>query len=112
MNNEENNNKLTTTGVPICCPNCKSKNISFITDYHKCVGLRIVCEILIVLLLFFSAKLIINDILKEESAPIFIVGTIVCAILYVGFKISIYLTEQRTHAKAICRDCGNIWLID
>ena len=95
---------------PIHCHLCGSENIEFVAEYHKAVFLRILASVSILLAVIFSID-IISDIfhLKEHlnTAPI-----IISLVAYVILKSIIYFVENRTHIKAICRDCGNIWVLE
>lgn len=104
--------ELTTVGHPICCPNCMSKNISFVAEYHKYLGLRIACYILFGILAALIYGHIWDFVKNQKSDPLHITASICCTILIIIFEIIIAAGEQRTHIKAICRDCGKIWLID
>ena len=33
---------------PIFCPNCRSLNVEFVTEYHHAIGLRILKKLLII----------------------------------------------------------------
>ncbi|MBQ7923816.1 MAG: hypothetical protein IJ329_00765 [Clostridia bacterium] len=71
-NQEQTSQSNNPTFTPISCPNCKSKNIKFITEYHKCISLRIVtlfCAIIAVVLFRIGAgksALVLAD--KAEDA--------------------------------------------
>ena len=102
-NNVENTNQEAKGNfTPIMCPHCKSKNLAFITEYHKSVGGRI-CAIILLLL---ATILIIMD--QGESYAIGIVMAVFAtfALLYV------IVVESKTNIQCICKDCGFVWLKD
>ena len=50
---------------------------------------------------------LIKALMKEESFSLLMIlllaiGSSLCSLM-------IFLTESKTHIKAICRDCGNLW---
>lgn len=97
--------------MAIICPKCGSKEIAFVTEYHKCLGARIslaitatlfplLCIFAIVLLGFYEARGII-------ALLGFLFGTGIITSI-----ICIIVIESRTHVQAICRNCGNLWLLN
>lgn len=93
---------------PIVCPVCGSREIAFITDHHKCVILKAVCQFIIAIILITFALNIKNALEGKYS----FLAILILIPFYLIFSMIIYSTESTTHAKAICRDCGKIWLID
>lgn len=95
----------------ITCPICGSKEIAFVPEYHKCILFRIIKTIclvaLIVIGLFYIPNLINNTINQT-----LIILAIINFILYLGLETWIKINEEKTHIKAICRNCSNIWQID
>ena len=103
---------------PIICPICGSEELAFVPEYHKSVGYRIACVISLLFCLI-SAGMIIKDLLSTTNVEIqeanmltniflFAFGVV----FFLVFYIVIIAIEHRTHIKAICRDCGYIWLLD
>ena len=93
---------------PVICPKCGSKEIAIITDYHKCIWMKVITNCVIVaIIISFTFEL--TKLNKGEFDYTIIVGLM---IVYIALSIIIYFTESKTHAKAICRDCGHIWLLD
>ncbi len=43
MNNEYTNdlNENSNLPTPITCPRCQSRELAFVTEYHKAIGMRI-----------------------------------------------------------------------
>lgn len=103
---------------PIICPKCLSNNLFFVTEYHKCVWLRLLINVLFVLL-FLS---IINDILfiQQNINNINIKNTLInistisllFLFLILIIKSIINYIESKTHIQAICKDCGHIWFLN
>ncbi len=92
---------------PITCPRCGKRAIAFVTEYHKCIGTRIVSYLFGVASIIFAICYILNR--GKEGEPPYAVAAIACAILYVVCQIIICLVESRTHISAICRECGHVW---
>lgn len=92
---------------PIICPDCGSREIAIITDYHKCIALKFLLNLIIAI-----AFLILVYDLKKITAGEVNPGFMVLLLAYSVVSIIVYIIESKTHAKAICRDCGKIWLID
>lgn len=99
---------VTTQIKPIICPICGNYELSFVTDYHKSIWLKLVNNIILILL-FIT---IIINFSKIISGEIDLTIIILLVSIYTLLNIVIYLTESKTHVKAICRQCGHIWLID
>ena len=88
---------------PILCPRCRSWNLAFITEYHKCIWARI---ILLGLLTISAVSLVSFFTGKEDSLGIAFILLVPEAFL----AILIFITESKTHVQCVCRDCGNVWL--
>ena len=138
---------------PIFCPNCRSLNVEFVTEYHHAIGLRILKKLLIIGMFvagfLFAINLLPshfpdtdksnanqtkNIFVLEEDAPssafpqptasisqesntpskesLYFFILIVLLIGNFILDIIIYVTESKTHVQAICRDCGEIWLLN
>lgn len=93
--------------TPITCPRCKSRELAFVTEYHKAIAGRLSFFFFLAIALFalFSA---IND--KQMS------GAIVVAVSFGLFAIATYICvlveESKTHVQGICKNCGNLWLLN
>ena len=95
--------------APIVCPQCGSKEIAIIGEVHKNIGARVIaCIVLLVTLALAFVDL--KNTLKGGNSYLALV--IVFAALFFLILIFIWISESKSHAKAICRDCGHIWLID
>lgn len=114
------NNKQIT---PIICPNCGSKNLSFVETYRKNVILRIVIAVMVFIicfLIFTELSTIISYIVAQyrgeksnkEFNGITLGFIILLFVLQAFFRLIILAEESKSHAKGICRDCGHIWLLD
>lgn len=95
----------------IKCPNCGSINISFVTEAHKCIVLKIINTLVAVVFIitcFTKLTDIINGTLQSSAITVLsIFGS-----AFVIINIIIYFFESKTHVQAICRDCGNLWLLN
>lgn len=108
--NQNENQAISPKIVPITCPVCGSKNLVFVTEYHKAFGLKIVEIILVAFFLAYFVIATIPELIRGSFAPDLII--ILLPILMISFRIMIVCIENRTHVKVICKDCGNIWLLD
>lgn len=118
--------KLLETGYetmrkPIACPYCKSREIAFVTEYHKATGWRILATIVkyaIIIILITSIPDLLSDLIAYMNSPYNRTpdykfnssGLIFFIVTYLMAKIAINLTESRTHVECICKDCGQVWL--
>ena len=112
--NSETSNTLsnTTNTVPnqieLRCPHCGSTHIEFVTEYHKCIWLRLICNafLIIISILFVSylANAIIGRDADGELPLIIFIG-----ILYLLIQAVVFYTESKTHVQGVCRACGHIW---
>ena len=88
---------------PIQCPECDSRNIALITEYHKSIFGRLLqwLSILITALLVFTNR---NN--KTAYITIAVIGIIIFLLIqaYVSY------VESKTHVQCICKDCGWIWI--
>lgn len=91
----------------ITCPHCGSHNISFVTEYHKCIGARIAVVILSLVAILFQ---FIN--VSENPAAFKTVMTALIGLAIVVILIAIFINESKTHVQSICRDCGHLWLLN
>ncbi len=113
------------------CPHCHCDDLAFVTEYHKADFARSCRFFVRVLLLFFIfaflahleavlAKNMIqaffalfdSNISTEQVQYGFIPIIIVLGII--SFSLSCYIAyvERRTHVQAICRVCGELWLLN
>lgn len=104
----------------ITCPRCKSKNLAFVTEYHKALGLRALESFLQTFLWFLiivgAAGFIIPALPTFEfnftEFPHFIILT---PFVYIAKKIvqhRIIVAESKIHIQSICKDCRHFWLHD
>ena len=99
------------------CPNCGHSHLAFVTEYHKSVFGRLFATIFLaitIFLLFDCGITYLGEVLELKSDPeIENVGTmVVFALLYVCCTIVYNAIESKTHIQAICKDCGNHWLMN
>ena len=89
--------------TPITCPRCHSRELAFVTEYHKAIGTRIVFFFLLAITLFcfFSS-------LQEGGLVVAIVLGLVAFVVY----ICVLLEESKTHVQGICKNCGHLWLLN
>lgn len=97
---QETNEKFT----PIMCPHCKSKNLAFITEYHKSIGGRILFS------LFLTVSIALLLFLFKDYTEILMVLDIIATILTLITGIYVVVVESETHIQCICKDCGFDWL--
>ena len=112
-----------TMRKPISCPYCKSREIAFVTEYHKAIIWRIIAtviKLIITLIIVTSIPDLFSDLLAYINSPynrtpdykfdyngiLFLING------YVITKIIIHIIEARTHVECICKDCGQVWLHD
>ena len=94
----------------ITCPHCKSDRIEFVACYYKQIGARIARELFIFASIICFAVFLFS-LRNEPNASALIVGAILLFIALI-VHLRILFFENGTHIKAICRDCGHIWLLD
>ena len=95
---------------PIACPRCGSRELAFVTEYHKSIFLRILERILLVILLFVAISnfhyLFTTEYERFSDSILFV---------FICFAISSvirFLIESKTHVQVICKDCSNLWLLN
>lgn len=96
---------------PITCPRCGSRSIEFVTEYHKYIWLRLLSLILGSVCAFFALKYIFG-IFFNAANNYDIAYSITVGVFYFTFQLLVWLGESKTHVQGVCRDCGNIWLLD
>lgn len=109
MKGEFNTNPKYTAVV---CPQCGSKNIEFVTEYHKCILARILSALFFVMAII-AAYFEITDLISNfESNGVSTFTLILSVFAYFITQCYIVFVESKTHVQGVCRDCGNIWLIN
>lgn len=108
LNNPMNNNQVYE---PVKCPHCGSTRIEFLTEYHRCIGLRVICIICAALFVFFFVGHLFS-MPTGENREFSIAAMCIAGFFVVAFLIAVWITESKTHIQGICRDCGNIWLLN
>lgn len=101
---------------PITCPHCGSRELAFITEYHKALFAKLLSAVFVAIIIFtffvqdFEYIFIysLTDTKYEFDGSKYIALGI--ALFFT--KIGEYITESRTHIQVICKDCGNQWLFN
>ncbi|MBQ8291882.1 MAG: hypothetical protein IJX88_05205 [Clostridia bacterium] len=122
------------------CPYCKCDDLAFTTEYHKALWLRSIKSVITTLYVLFIIVLIASimgdfgtSVLKMLTGIFKIVGVqlldstnklpdshtkvfFILAIIFYVIRSVLdgYITavESKTHVQAICRVCGNLWLLN
>ena len=94
------------------CPICGYSDLSFVSEYHKNIKMRIFNYIVIFVLAFLSlgflACVIESKKISGELKSFFF-----CFLsLFFVLKVRILFDESRTHVLAVCKNCGTIWNIN
>lgn len=99
---------------PIKCPICGSVELAFVTEYHRAIGTKIVSLILFLIATAALISAVISMITKAQTE----MDGATLSIIIIGYVMALfcksiaYITESKTHVQGICRDCGNIWLLN
>lgn len=114
MKDEEKTQDLPTQVKPITCPRCGSTELAFVTHYKKELLLRIACLICAIISLFIFITNIAPSVFIPSSslAPKDTISFFIFAVFAIIFWIGILLRESETHVQAVCKNCGNIWLLN
>lgn len=96
----------------IICPICGSEHIAFTEEYHKDIINTVFSIISFIAGTICFAFYIKNSFNIENTNHTLLIPTIICFFFSALFYIAKLLTERKTHTKGICKDCGNIWLLD
>ena len=104
----KNNKQKELPKKPITCPRCKSKEINFITEYHKSLACRII-EIIIIAIII---GLCIDKFENSMQSVISDTGLILPTLLFflVCTEIAKHYIESKTNIQCICKDCGWVWI--
>ena len=95
--------------VPITCPRCGKRELAFVTEYHQAIGLRILAIVFGALCLFSAiANLSILTAKNDNNFGGVIIFGIACLVV----KAIQYAVESKTHVQVICKECGNLWLLN
>ena len=122
------------------CPHCHLDDLAFVAEYHKAYFLRFIRSVitfflwLFVILLFASALgelgvfilKLFHGLFNSLNVPLFdsaanapiiqsgFFSTLIIMFYLVRSTLSGYITyiESKTHVQAICRVCGNLWLLN
>ena len=88
------------------CPHCHFDDLAFVTEYHRARLLRF----LEIVFLFISVAVLTVNIVDIKASYLEVLP--VPAILWLFFYIIRCNVESKTHVQAICRVCGEIWLLN
>ena len=97
---------------PIKCPNCGNTELAYVPEYHKYLLLRIFRGIFLIAAIILGSITIPQFAVEMDGMPPTFAPMIITAVIAGVLSIIILIKESRTHIKAICQNCGNIWLID
>lgn len=111
MKNKEKMQDLPTQVKPITCPQCGSTELAFVTHYKKEIILKVICLLCTFIALYAFIMHIFPAIITDHS-PQFVSVFIIFTILAIIFWIGAFIRESETHVQAICKNCGNIWLLN
>lgn len=92
---------------PIRCPSCNSREIAFVTEYHRCIGLRILFYFMLAVCFVICGLEFSNFIKGGEVSYMFFVFPIIL----IAIRVIISVIESHTHVLGICRDCGCQWIV-
>lgn len=101
---------------PIICPRCGSRELAFVTEYHKAIktrALELIAAIALCIAAFIYIPEILTLILTGESIPMLedpVAGLVIMIGIYFIVKLFRMYIESKTHVMAICKDCGATWL--
>ncbi len=98
----------------IVCPNCGSKQIEFVTEYHKCIIARILSSLFLVICVISAVYVIKNSLIVVDDPGSGASTLWLILSLFAVFATQCYIiyNESKTHIQAVCRDCGNIWFLN
>ena len=103
--------KNNSTYGQIRCPHCGSSYIEFVTEYHKCVAMRVLCIIFAVIFVFVFVSHLFS-MPTGENREVSISLMCISGFFFAAFMIAIWIKESKTHVQGVCRDCGHIWLLN
>lgn len=104
-NNANELNKI----KPIICPICGNTELSFVTEKNKNI-LIISLKTISIIVLFITCLVNFNQIINNNiNSGTIIAITITLTLFLICEIISTFF--EHDNIKAICKNCGNIWLI-
>lgn len=100
--------------APVICPYCGKSELAFITENHKCLILRILFYIGLLLTVGFAIRFFDITFWEQEQDyhDIFFILLIISMELTILCRAIISIKEKKIHTKAICKECGHIWYVD
>lgn len=118
---------------PIRCKHCGSTYVEFVSEYHRCLGARILRGIARIFMWYHAVSAFLFWQLLKPANVIGQIFThlsekdienaatnaarsglyaLLIGALVLVLDLIILLKESKTHVKLICRDCGEIYRID
>ena len=101
---------------PITCPRCGSRELAFVTEYHKAIGCRVFATLLTGFLIVLFVIIFGQTFTNATNPSDDVISTVFIAFLVGGIlaivKIAQHSIESQTHIQAICKDCGHLWLLN
>ena len=105
---------------PITCPRCGSRELAFVTEYHKSLFWRFVSILCIIPFIICLGAIVavidkyglrgINNA-SEVISPIIIVSIVFLSIRLICKFVYLFV-ESRTHVQSVCKDCGKLFLLN
>ena len=96
----------------LTCPRCGSLKLEFVTEYHKCILARIFATLLLIGTCISAWTVLLNHLLNTDDGGISTFFIIISITAYFLIQCYIFFTESKTHVQGVCRNCGNIWLLN
>lgn len=90
------------------CPHCHFDDLAFVTEYHKAYVWRFFESLCIPICIFIAIMHLSGQMVQSTAIP----GMIFFAILWFIFHSIRCYVESKTHVQAICRVCGELWLLN
>ncbi len=111
MKNSQNDQQQDNNLLPTICPKCGKQEIVFLTEHHKCLAARIFQSAIFVafsiIFIVFIQDLFTTQ--SEQNLSFYLMGLIVAFSIC---QIAKHVIENQTHIQCVCRNCGNIWLLN
>ena len=98
--------------MPVHCPRCKSRNVKFLTEYHKCLWLRFFSGLFLIaaVTLCFLGIAASLSTKKSSGTPAEYEFGALCAVASLVFYTIRLYRESKTHIQCVCPDCGAVWI--
>lgn len=96
---------------PIVCPRCGSRNIAFVTEYHKAIAAKVFLILFVAALIINYGDMLIRGITFQNADASLLIEFLLGAFA-LALTIYIFVEESKTHVQGICRNCGVLWLLN